>query len=63
MKKVYDTPRIDQNGNFSESYMYRRMQEVAYEFDLRSTIFAVFYRIGFDIHDLSIREKQKMEII
>jgi len=63
IKKVFDVPRIDQNGNFSESYMYKKMLQISYGFDLRSTIFGVFYRVGFDVHDLNIREKQKMEII
>jgi hypothetical protein len=32
-------------------------------FDLRASIFAVFYRVGFDLHELSPSEKQTMEII
>lgn len=39
------------------------MKEVANNYDMRATIFAVFYRVGFDLHELTAREKQRMEII
>ena len=32
-------------------------------YDLRSSIFATFYRAGFDLHELSASEKQVMELI
>lgn len=49
--------------NFSESYINKIMQDVAHSFDLRATIFCVFYRVGFDLHELTPSEKQRMEII
>jgi len=39
------------------------MKEVADNYDMRATIFAGFYRVGFDLHELTPREKQRMEII
>ena len=39
------------------------MKDVAQSYDLRLTIFASFYRVGFDLHDLTPAEKQRMEII
>lgn len=33
------------------------------QFDLRQVIFAAFYRVGFDLHELSFEEKQYMEVI
>jgi len=41
----------------------KMMKDVAQSYDLRLTIFASFYRVGFDLHDLTPAEKQRMEII
>lgn len=48
---------------FSESYLNRLMLDIASSYDLRQTIFGCFYRVGYDLHELSATEKQKMEII
>ena len=39
------------------------MKDVALSYDFRLTIFASFYRVGFDLHDLTPNEKQRMEVI
>ena len=39
------------------------MLDVAQSYDLRATIFGTFYRVGFDLHELNPKEKQRMEII
>ena len=39
------------------------MQDVAKDYDIRATIFGTFYRVGFDLHELTPQEKQRMEII
>jgi hypothetical protein len=39
------------------------MKEAARSYDLRLTVFASFYRVGFDLHDLTPKEKQRMEIV
>ena len=54
---------INQKKNFSESYLNKIMQDVATSYDIRATIFGTFYRVGFDLHELSPQEKQRMEII
>lgn len=46
-----------------ETQLNKLMKEQALSNDLRLTIFASFYRVGFDLHDLTPGEKQKMEII
>ena len=49
--------------NFGESYLNKIMNNVAKSYDIRSTIFGTFYRVGFDLHELSPQEKQRMEVI
>ena len=39
------------------------MLEHSKKFDIRAVIFGTFYRCGFDLHDLSAKEKQLIEII
>jgi hypothetical protein len=39
------------------------MKDLSQSYDLRLTIFATFYRVGFDLHDLTPYEKQRMEIL
>jgi len=39
------------------------MLEHSKNFDIRAVIFGTFYRCGFDLHDLSAKEKQLIEII
>jgi len=39
------------------------MNEHAKGFDVRAVIFGTFYRCGFDLHELSPKEKQAMEAI
>lgn len=39
------------------------MKKQALSNDFRLSIFASFYRVGFDLHDLTPNEKQRMEII
>lgn len=51
------------NANNSEIVLNKLMKEQALSNDLRLTIFACFYRVGFDLHDLTPAEKQRMEII
>ena len=51
------------NRNFGESHLHKLMENVAKSYDIRATIFGTFYRVGFDLHELSAPEKQKMEVI
>lgn len=59
---IDDSNKINKK-NFSESYINNIMMDVAHSFDVRATIFCVFYRVGFDLHELTPNEKQRMEVI
>lgn len=41
------------NKFLSESYLNKIMMDVAKSYDIRATIFGTFYRVGFDLHELS----------
>jgi hypothetical protein len=51
------------NESNSEMILNKLMKEQTLSLDLRLTIFACFYRVGFDLHDLTPSEKQRMEVI
>lgn len=55
--------KISSSGQFNEAYINGVLAELAKSYDLRSTVFATFYRVGFDLHELSNSEKQTMELI
>lgn len=61
MKKALEAAQA--LGNSSESHLNKLMKDVAASYDLRLTIFASFYRVGFDLHDLTPTEKQRMEVV
>jgi hypothetical protein len=48
---------------YNESYVSNVLSKCVKDYDLRSTIFGTFYRVGFDLHELNANEKQVMEII
>ena len=48
---------------YNESYVSGVLSKIVKEYDLRSTIFGTFYRVGFDLRELNAGEKQVMEII
>jgi len=39
------------------------MNDYAKSFDIRAVIFGTFYRVGFDLHELTSSEKQMIEVI
>lgn len=47
----------------AESALTRTMQDFAKSFDTRAVIFGTFYRVGFDLHELTPEEKQQIEVI
>jgi len=47
----------------NESYITAILADNVKQFDLRQVIFAGFYRVGFDLHELNFEEKQYMEVI
>jgi hypothetical protein len=48
---------------YNESYICGVLSDLVKSYDVRSTIFATFYRVGFDLHELSHSENQTMELI
>jgi hypothetical protein len=49
---------------YNESYISGVLSAIVKKYDLRSSIFAVFYRVGrFEVHELSSQEKQIMELV
>ena len=50
-------------AKYNESYVSNVLCKIVKDYDLRSTIFGTFYRVGFDLHELNANEKQVMEII
>lgn len=63
LQQAIDASNKMNKKTFSESYINKIMLDVAHSFDIRATIFCVFYRVGFDLHELTPAEKQRMEII
>lgn len=55
--------KTDDKSKFTESKLNTLMNDISNTYDLRATIFCVFYRVGFDLHELTLNEKQMMEII
>ncbi len=41
LRETAEQQRIDVNGNFSESYIYKRMQDEAHSFDLRASVLVI----------------------
>jgi len=39
--------------NLTESHLNKIMNDVAKDYDIRATIFGTFYRVGFDLHELT----------
>ena len=48
----------DKQSSNSDSALTRVMNDNAKTFDIRAVIFGTFYRCGFDLHELSAKEKQ-----
>ena len=42
---------------YNESYVSNVLNKIVKDYDLRSTIFGTFYRVGFDLHELNASEK------
>ena len=55
--------KMNNGEKFNESYISGVLSDLVKSYDLRSTVFATFYRVGFDLHELSNPEKQAMELI
>lgn len=63
-----DMPKINDNSiyrseNFIESYLNQKIIDITKEFDLRATIFSIFYRIGFNNISLNSPEDKQAFIM
>lgn len=47
----------------AEAYLIRVLREKSLKTDLRSIIFSILYRTGFDMNDLELECKQRLEVI
>ena len=53
LKQALEAAGMISQKNFTESYLNKIMNEVAKSYDIRATIFGTFYRVGFDLHELT----------
>jgi hypothetical protein len=63
LKAALEASKTVNKKNYTDSYLNRVMVDVSKTYDIRATIFGTFYRVGFDLHELSPQEKQRMEVI
>lgn len=42
---------------YNESYITGVLNKLVKDYDLRSSIFGTFYRVGFELHELTAAEK------
>lgn len=47
----------------SESYLNAMLSELVKSYDIRACVFATFFRVGFDLHELNAHQKQYMELV
>ena len=47
----------------NDSYMNGLLDRLVRTYDIRACVFAAFFRVGFDLHELKANEKQYMELI
>ena len=54
---------LNEKDKSSDSYMNQLLLDLAKTYDVRACVFATFFRVGFDLHELTATEKQYMEMI
>lgn len=55
--------QLSSKDKYNESQINAMLTEVVNTYDLRAVVFATFFRVGFDLHELSSSEKQVMEVL
>ena len=48
---------------YSESYFNQKLVECAHLHDLRGSIFALFIRVGYDLHEIGATDQQTMQMV
>jgi hypothetical protein len=59
----YDEENVYRNEDFIENYLNAKVAEITKGFDLRETIYSIFYRIGFNNINISTPEDRQTFII
>ena len=54
---------MQQKDKLTDSYMNGLLDSLVKTYDIRACVFAAFFRVGFDLHELTPPEKQYMEMI
>lgn len=54
---------LNEKDKQNDSYMNTLPNDLAKTYDIRACVFATFFRVGFDLHELTATEKQYMEMI
>jgi hypothetical protein len=49
---------INKKEKQNDSVMNQLLDELVKKFDIRACIFAAFFRVGFDLHELNSQERQ-----
>lgn len=52
-----------EQGKDSESFLNAMLADLVKSYDIRACVFATFFRVGFDLHELNAFEKQYMELV
>jgi len=55
--------KAQQKDKHTDSYMNGLLEQLVKTYDIRACVFAAFFRVGFDLHELTPPEKQYMEMI
>lgn len=55
--------KLNEKDKQNDSYMNQLLDNLAKTYDIRACVFATFFRVGFDLHELTPTEKQYMEMI
>lgn len=55
--------KLNEKEKDSESYLNAMLTDLVKSYDIRACVFATFFRVGFDLHELNAFEKQYMELV
>lgn len=55
--------KLNEKDKHNDSYMNALLERLVKTYDIRACVFATFFRVGFDLHELTPQEKQYLEMI
>lgn len=62
MKEALEASEADSEAG-AEAYLIRILREKSKKADLRAIIFSILYRTGFDINEIDVESRQRLEVI